>query len=1543
MRVENVEDIYKLTPVQQEILSHELESQIAGAYVRSCSYVIAGGLEVAAFEQAWQQVLERHPSLRTSFHWKNLEKPVQVVNRSVHLSPQKHDWRGMPAVAQKERLNNLVYSEQVHRFELTKWPLMRLHLIRTADDAYQLVWSYHALIMDDSSRRSILNELCVLYESIRNQRPHELEPAQPYKIFVEWLRRQNYSQAETFWQGMLKGVSAQTLLGRDSSSGLSRGHQEDAIELTADATAALEFQAQQHGLSLETIVEGAWSLLLSRYSDTDDVIFGLSVSGRPAMLPRSMTAVGLFENVVPVRVQVSPASTLLPWLDQLHRERDEISRYEYAALGDIRRWGNLLPGQTLFESVLVFHEGPHEFVSGGEGTILTIRQNGSAQKVDHSLVLKVTLVPQLSLRLCFERQSFHTAQVGRMLAHLRTLIEGIAANTQQRLSDLPSLAPEEQRLLLVDWNDTRNGTSDGACFPELFESVAARNPDHIAVRSGEESLTYGELNARANQLANYLRGLGVGSEIAVGVCTHRSLETVVALLGILKAGGVYVPLDPEYPQERLSHMLEDSQVAVLLTQQQLLFDLPPHAAASEIVCLDSDWETISREANDNLSPSATGANLAYVIYTSGSTGKPRGVGISHEVIASHLRIVAEKFALNENDRVLQFASLSFDVSVEQILTALLCGAAVILRDAHAWSPEDFYQEVKARGVTIINIPPSYWNLLAQDGASAGALGLDQQLKLVIVGGDVMSREAVRRWQQTTMRTARLLNAYGPTEAAITATVFDVPPAYEEPTATTGVPIGRPLGSRKIYILNRKGKLSPIGAVGELHIGGMLLAREYLNNPELTAEKFIPNAFGDEPGERVYRTGDLARYRDDGQIEFIGRSDWQIKIRGFRVEAGEIETALSQHPSVREAVVSVSEEADGEKRLVAYVVLERTIAGGIDEVREALREKLPAHMIPALFVILDELPLTPNGKIDRRALPAALPAMIESRDSYVAPSTQLEKLLADIWSLVLNVERVSVNDNFFDLGGHSLLATQVMSRLRQRLQIDVPLQSFFEKPVIAELAREIEMAGLASGPAAAPMLPVSRDRDLPLSFAQQRLWFLDQLEPGSAAYNISGAILLAGQLDAVALERSLSEIIRRHEVLRTTFDVSHGQPVQIINEAQPVSLPAVDLGQLPEGEREARWRQLAIEDARRPVDLKRGPLVRFVLLRLSDDSHVLLVTMHHIISDGWSIGIFVRELVSLYTAYSKGKQSPLDELPFQYADYAVWEKEWLQGEVLDRQLAYWKEQLDGAPPVLEFPTDRPRPSLQTFKGATHTLEIERDLREAVKDLSREEGATLFMTLLAIFKILLHYHSGASDVVVGTDVANRNRVESEGLIGFFVNQLVLRTTLRRELSFRELLGRVRQVTLSAYEHQDLPFDKLVEVLRPERDLSRNPLFQIMFGLLNPHEPPLETVNLSMSLVEFDNETSVFDLSLYLMDAESGITGWLRYNTDLFDSSSMDRLARHFTTLTQKVTADPAATVSELTGTLAEADRKERASRQDQFMAARQRILKSMSSSR
>jgi amino acid adenylation domain-containing protein len=1004
-------------------------------------------------------------------------------------------------------------------------------------------------------------------------------------------------------------------------------------------------------------------------------------------------------------------------------------------------------------------------------------------------------------------------------------------------------------------------------------------------------------------------------------------EMVVGVLGILKAGGAYLPLDPAYPKERLAFMLQDAHAPVVLTRKHCLERLPD--CGGRVVCLDSGWEAIAQESENNPASGATAQNLAYVMYTSGSTGQPKGVMCEHGGLVNYLCWVNAGPLGDPELSVPLTTKLTFDMCLKQLSPPLLRGGQVwILPEEVLAEPTKLLSALAARTKVGLNCVPSLWTAILHAIQSGQAKPPGEGLAYVFFGGEPLSKELVAR-SLSVLPHLQIWNIYGPTEATANASAARI-------TSGEEVTIGRPIANAQIYILNSSLHPVPIGVAGELYIGGAGVARGYLNRPELTAEKFIPDPFRVLPGARMYKTGDLARYRPDGNIEFLGRTDHQVKIRGFRIELGEIEAALGRHPAVREAVVMAREDKPGdpsaslltdpstslriEKRLVAYVVAEREPLPTTTDLRNFLKEKLPEYMVPAVFVLLDALPLMPNGKIDRRALPSPDRSRPELDKVFVAPRTPTEESLVEIWVQLLNIERVGVHDNFFDLGGHSLLATQLVSRMREAFQVEIPLRRLFEAPTVAGLAESIEAARQAGQLLLAPpILPVPRNGDLALSFAQQRLWFFDQLEPGLSAYNIPAAVRFQGPLNLAALERSLNEIVKRHESLRTTFGKVDGRPTQVIAPTLTIKLPVVDLRKLPASEQEAEVRRLVTAEAQRAFDLSQGPLIRCTVLRLGDEEHVGLLTMHHIISDGWSTGILVREVATLYVAFCAGGSSPLPALPIQYADFAHWQRQWLQGEVLETQIAYWKKQLANAPALIDLPTDHPRPAVQTFRGAHQSLVLPKHLQEGFKTLSRQEGVTLFMTLLAAFKVLLYRYTSQDDLIVGTPIANRNRLETEGLIGFFVNALVLRTDLSGNPSFRELLRRVREVCLGAYGHQDLPFDRLVEELHVKRDLSRNPLFQVMFVM---HNAPLRTVELpglTLSPVEGDSETAHFDLTLQIMDTEQGLTAAFVYNTDLFEAGTIARMLGNFQTLLEAMVADPEQRLSDLP-LLTEAERQQ-----------------------
>ncbi|HKN83072.1 MAG TPA: amino acid adenylation domain-containing protein, partial [Pyrinomonadaceae bacterium] len=1084
---------------------------------------------------------------------------------------------------------------------------------------------------------------------------------------------------------------------------------------------------------------------------------------------------------------------------------------------------------------------------------------------------------------------FDETTITRMADHFSTLLKGIAEDADQLVSMLPLLTAPERRQLLVEWNRTTTAFPTGHCLHHLFEVQVKETPDAIALVSDAEQLTYRELNDRANELSLRLRRLGVGAEVLVGLCTERSSEMVVGMLGILKTGGAYLPLDPAYPKDRVAFMLTDGGVRVLLTQQSLLEKLPPIQA--QVICLDQPAPAV--EDVVDLPTSVDPDNLAYVIYTSGSTGRPKGVAIQHHSAVTLMYWAKSVFSAQELAGVLASTSICFDLSVFEILVPLSWGGKVILAENALQLPA----LRAAAEVRLVNTVPSAMSELLKMNA------VPASVRTVNLAGEPL-RSALAQQILSETGAEKLYNLYGPSEDTTYSTFARI--SQDSDYRST---IGRPIANTEAYILDRHLNSVPIGVSGELYLTGEGLARGYLNRPEISAAQFIPDPFSLLPGQRLYKTGDFARYLPDGNIDFLGRGDSQVKLRGFRIELGEIQSVLLTHPAVKDAVLKVYGE-DSDQQLVAYVVGRQSDAvPRPNELREFLREKLPDFMTPSAFIALEKMPLTPNGKIDRSALPPPERADAQER-IFVAPRNETEELVASIWSNILGIENISVFDNFFELGGHSLLATRVVFRIREALQVDLPLRTMFLSLTIAELAQKID--NLRAGQSRRQVehiRPVERTQPLPLSFAQQRLWLLHQIEPASPFYNMCGGVRLKGPLNFAALQQSLNEITRRHEILRTAFVSTDDQAWQSISSQSFLQLPIVDLRQLSEFEREAEISRLVRREARRPFDLQKPSLVRFSLIRASEEEHILLLTAHHIVFDAWSIDLFIRELGSLFDAFSTGRPSPLPKLPIQFADYAVWQKKWLSGETLEKQRAYWTKQLGGKLPVLELPSDHPRPPVQTFNGARQRIFLSQELTASLRSFSNKNGTALFSTLLAAFNVLLYRYSGQDDILVGCPIANRNRSETEGLIGFFVNTIVMRTDLSGQPTLEELLERVRRTTLEAYANQDMPFEKLVEELQPDRDLSRTPLYQVMLSLREDLSTALELPGMSLTQFEADTGASKFDLSLQLEESAERVSGWFEYNTDLFDAGRISRMAAHFEHLLEAIVTGPSQPISRL----------------------------------
>ncbi|MBW4650218.1 MAG: amino acid adenylation domain-containing protein [Kastovskya adunca ATA6-11-RM4] len=1047
--MENIADIYELSPMQQGLLFHSLYAPDSGVYFNQFSCTIEGNLNVAAFQQAWQQVVERYPILRTAFYWEELEKPLQVVHRQVEIPWQQHDWRHLSATKQQEQLATFLKGDREQGFELNQAPLMRCILIQFTDDTYQFIWSHHHLLIDGWSLPIILKEVFAFYDAFDQGKELYLPTSRPYRDYIIWLQQQDLSQAEAFWRQELQGFTAPTPLAVGKAANLSNHkptYAEQDLQLSQAIATELQSVARQHRLTLNTLVQGAWAFLLSRYSGEAEVVFGATVSGRPNSLPKVESMVGLFINTLPVRVQVPGDASLLLWLQQLMQQQVAREPYSYSSLVEIQGWIDVKRDLPLFESILGFENYPVDASIQELSDNLTISNVHIVERTNYPLSVIVLPGTKLGVRMIYDCHRFDDSTIKRMLGHFQTLLEAIATNPHQRLCDLPLLTPTERHQMLVEWNNTQADYPKNQCIHELFAAQAEKKPDAVAVVFENQQLTYHELNCRANQLAHYLQKLGVKPEVLVGICSDRSIEMVVGMLGILKAGGAYLPLDPSDPQERLTFMLNDAQVSVLLTQKQLLEELPELQAIlkqnssipnPQVICLDADWGAISQESETNPVSPVTVENLAYVIYTSGSTGQPKGVAIPHKGLLNLVFWHQRTFKITPSDRATQLARIAFDASVWELYPYLAAGASVYLVESEIiHSPVALRDWLISQEITIAFVPtPLAESLFTLEWS-------DSALRIMLIGGDKLHQYP---WASLPFK---VINNYGPTENTV-VTTSGLMLADEQGNGTPG--IGRAIANTQLYVLDQFLQPVPIGITGELYIGGASLARGYLNRPELTAERFILNPFSNDPESRLYKTGDLVRYQPDGNLEFCDRIDYQVKIRGFRIELGEIEALLRQHPTVQEAIVIAREDVPGNPYLAAYIVPNPSPSSA-KELRNWLKQKLPEYMMPSAYVMLESLPLTSNGKIDRRALPACDRASLAKAATIVPPRDALERQLVHIWEETLEISPIGVQDNFFELGGHSLVAVRLMAQIQEQFEKNLPLATLFQAGTIEQMAR-----------------------------------------------------------------------------------------------------------------------------------------------------------------------------------------------------------------------------------------------------------------------------------------------------------------------------------------------------------------------------------------------------------------------------------------------------------------------------------------------------------
>lgn len=1485
------EDIYVIPGSygQQGLWLLQQRQPRSSAYNMAGAIRLRGPVNLEGLLLAINSLTSRHEILRTSFRFHD-GSLCQVIFPELSVALPLIDLTLGRQPAQTDLLKQGVAQLAREPFDLMEVPLLRACLVRLAEREHVLVVVLHHIICDGWSVSLIVREIVSAYQAFCLGRKPDLPPlAVQYADYSLWQRdRFNSGLLDSqldYWKRQLDGSNGVIDLATDFARPPVQSFSGSRLDVTLEAelSSAIRLLSRKEGVTEFMLLMAAFNLLLYRYSSQADICVGTVVAGRHGEEFEGL--VGFFANTVVIRTRLAQKMTFLDLLQQVKQAAlDAYANQEvpFEKVVEQVAVGREMSHTPLFQVMLAYNNTTQDQIKleGLEVEDAEVITQGA--KFDLMLSLQDASA-QIRGSIEYSSDLFREETISRLWQHYRRVLEQVLRTPAVALRDV-QLISEMETAQISKWNETHH-LFQPLSIHQMFEEQAAKIPELVAIKSHTEEVTYEQLNRRANRLGHFLRSRGVGPEQVVAVMLERGSRLVEALLGVLKAGAAYLPLEKGNPPERVALMLDQCGVSVILTHSSLRSELPKGRWV--ILSLDELQSQISSQSTHNVKSAVELDNLAYVIYTSGSTGSPKGVMISNRSISNHLQWRRSRYPLTHQDAFLQKASVSFDISVWEIFGTLVNGGRLVMVGEHEQrDSRSIVQMIRQHEVTVAHFGPGMLEAVLREG-----IGRCESLRLVYCGGEELSPETERRFFEQCR--AELKNQYGPTEATVDATIWDCDRDHDHPSK---LPIGRPIANTQVSILDEQWRNVPVGIVGEIYLSGEGLARGYVGRPQQTAESFIPNPFATRPGDRMYRTGDLGRFRPDGNIDYIGRRDLQVKVRGYRIELEEVESAIKREQGVTEAVVMA--EGEGEKRiLVGYIEGEVVIA----ELRKSLSARLPYYMVPTKYERVTLMPRTLSGKVDRQRLRAGVQSEESRREEA---KDDLERELIRIWKEVLGVNELGATENFFEAGGNSLLAMQVVTRIRKELGVELQVADVFERGTVREISEVVSARQSASKGVDTDerIKPAPRLGPMPLSFAQQRLWFVDQLEQGNAVYNIPAAVRFEGPLSITALRLSLDHLIGRHEILRTSFEAVKGQPVQVIRPSMEFSIPVIDLSDLRPRETELEIERVSTEEAQQPFDLKRLPLMRAKLLLLAEHDHILLLTMHHIISDGWSRGVLVREIVEMYEAYSSGSRPCLPELKIQYADFAQWQRNWMTGEVLDQQIRYWRKQLGSGVPELSLPTDRPRPPVPSYRGAVERFDIAEELVTEVRQLSRQEGVTMFITLLAAFKGLLQRYTGQQEIVIGAVIANRNREETEGLIGFFVNMLALKTEMAGERSFRELMKLVKQVALGAYSHQDVPFEKVVEELQPQRGMNTAPLFQVVFVLQNAPTRLLEIQGLTVSSAPINGGLVPYDLILSLEERDGRLNGSLAYTSDLFDASTIRRMTRDYEALLEAATADP-----------------------------------------
>ena len=1551
-----IESIYPLAPMQEGLLFHTLMNPEQGMYLLQYRHVMEmESLDFEAFQHAWNAVAQRHELLRTAFVWKQQKRPLQVVYKDVDLPVELMDWRGVSAEQQQQKLKVMLAQERQEELAFNKAPIMRVRLIQLDEKRYQFVRSYHHILMDAWCFSLIMMDFLTYYRAFVKGEQVTLPKPRPYQDFIRWLRQQPADTHKGFWQQKLAGFDVPTSLGiRQPKQYLNADSVVDVVErLNVNDTTRLQALAAQNKVTLNTLMQGAWALLLNRYSGEQDLLFGVTVAGRPTHMEGIESVVGLFINTLPLRWHVSPTASLGDWLRALQNENLALREHETSSLADIQQWSDV-EGQDLFQSLFVFENAPMDAGLSQENLEFIVQDATNRTHTNYPITVVIIPGESLHLQLTYQGQDFSHDAVRIMLGHFRTLLLSmLTLDSKAMLSHLPMLQVEEVEQQKL-WSEGEN-LDLGASYIERFDAQVVTNPNKIVVSDGKTTLTYESLNQCVNALTQKLVQQGVKVDSVVALLGERNSDFLVMILAVLRSGAAYLPLDPSHPPLRIAQVLRQSRSGLVLANRQfeglavdalsvgVLSESDLDGDKSSIATYDGGEWSVAHDASvsgGSLSDSAktpdhklAGQNLAYVIFTSGSTGTPKGAMVTRNGMLNNMLGKFGPLQLTDQDVIAQTASQCFDISVWQFLIAPILGARVeILPDCISQDPARLVAEIDRRGITVLEpVPALIQGILATESpASESSLST---LRWVLPTGEALPPVLAQQWFKQ-YPSIPLMNAYGPAECSDDVAFYPIVDRLSD--QVLHVPIGSATANNRLYLLSPELELVPIGAIGEIYVAGTGIGRGYLNEPERTAGVFLPNPFSNN-GERLYRTGDLARYLADGSLQYVGRVDYQVKVRGYRIELGEIESRLAQHPDVDEVVLLAANDKKRGKVLVAYIAgetlngaeKEQNEQNNWSELRDFVAQGLPDYMVPSAFVCLPKLPRNNNGKVDRKQLPS-VDFNKQLGAGYVAPTTDLQVSLCETWQSLLGLDRIGIHDNFFELGGHSLLATQMAGQLTRLLSREVPLRSIFEQPTIALLASWIDAN---EGQNALPPLksaqennkPSSQNENVKLSWSQQRMWFLQQLDPESAAYNLPAAIRIhktaeGKKLSVTVAEQALNSIISQHDILRTHFVVEQGEPVQVISPQGDISISVSHLETedeaLPES---ARLEKALTADAMQPFSLDQGPLLRVSLYEL-EHSQVLAFNCHHIIADAWSLRLLVDQFCKIYQTIVNDQAVALATPELQYSDYALWQRELMDEGHLESQLDYWKTLLQPkeqstsdeslALPVLSLSSDYPRPEQPSGEGKRYVTTLSASIAQKLTDFDRTAGRSHFASTMAAFQLLLGFYSGQKDILIGVPVANRHHAQTQDIFGCFINTLVQRADLTPTQSVKQLIESIVEQSQQAQANQDLPFDYLIDQLGVARQTSHNPLFQSMFNYLSGKAlDQLDLAGLEVDAIDNRPDTALCDFKLDVQAHQGAFNLSFEYSTELFHPDTVIRMANDFERILEWMLENPESELTQM----------------------------------